>query len=73
MFFTVCDYLAAIITIISLQLVVKHYKCWLLYALGSIVYTIVCINAHLVGLSILGVLLFFSGILNYFKGRKEKK
>ena len=67
----VCDILACITIITSLSLVTKHYKWWLLYMLSNLFYSVVTIHAHLVGLTTLGIVLFFVGWKNYIEGKRK--
>ena len=68
----VFDVLASILTIVSLNLVVKSYKYWLLYIVGCIFFVIVCASNHIWGLTCMGGLLFLTGIKNYYFGRKQE-
>jgi len=69
----VFDILASVLTIVSLNLVVKSYKYWLLYVVASIFFIIVCAANHIIGLTCMGVFLLLTGIKNYYLGRKQEK
>ena len=69
----VCDILASTITVVSLFMVSKSYKWWLVYAVGSILFIIVTASNHIFGLTCMGTVLFFVGVNNYIKGRNEYK
>jgi len=66
----ILDYLASIITIVSLYLVTKYSWAWLLYCIGSIFYTLVMIHSKLWGLTGMGIVLFFIGIKNFLKSKR---
>ena len=67
------DILSCIITIITLNLVNKTYKAWLYYSIGCVFFITVCINKALPGLTIMGIVLFFTGLKNYITNKKSKK
>ncbi len=67
----ICDVLACITIITSLSLVTKHYRWWLLYMLSNIFYSVVTINAHLWGLTTLGIILIFVGGKNFIEGKRR--
>ena len=67
----ICDILASLITLISLNLVLKSYKWWLLYISGTVFFVVVCIAKHIPGLTIMGICLGFTGIRNYRIGCKK--
>jgi len=71
MLMRIVDILAAILTVISLNLVSKHYKWWLLYIVSTIFYLIVVIYNKIPGLTILGIFLFITGIKNYMLGGRK--
>jgi len=64
------DILSAVLTLICLNLVHKSYKIWLVYAVASVMFTVVMICKHLPGMTIMGLFLIGTGISNYIKGRK---
>ncbi len=68
-----CDILASVLTVVSLNIVAKNYKGWLLYIFASILFVIVCAYNKIPGLTIMGVFLFGTGIRNYLIGRKTRK
>ena len=67
----VLDVVASVGTVVSLYLVGKYRKAWILYSASSVAFTIVCIDKHLVGLTIMGCILFVLGIRNYWLGGKK--
>ena len=70
------DIIASVTTVITLNLVSKTYKAWLFYCIGCIFFTIVCFSKSLFGLTIMGIILFITGLRNYYSGRinaKEKR
>jgi len=67
------DILASILTVLSLYLISKSYKWWILYCFSSILFTIVCFYNKIYGLTLMGVCLFFTGINNYRIGKKNDK
>ena len=66
----VLDILSATLTLICLNLVYKSYKIWLVYAVASVMFTVVMICKRLPGMTIMGLFLIGTGISNYIKGRK---
>jgi len=66
----ILDILSAVLTLVCLNLVYKSYKIWLVYAVSSVIFTIVMICKHLPGLAVMGLFLIGTGISNYIKGRK---
>jgi len=68
---TICDIVACITTITGLLLVTRHYKWWILYTVSNIFYIIVTIHSRLIGLTILGIVLFFVGMKNYIVERRK--
>ena len=68
----ILDILASVLTVVSLNLVARSYKYWLLYVLSSIFFIIVCIANHIWGLTCMGIFLFFTGINNYRLGKSNK-
>jgi len=68
------DVVAAFLTVLTLNLVRKNYRWWLLYAAGSVLFTITMVLKQSIGYTIMGIILSFTGINNYRAGRlKEKK
>lgn len=70
MIYTVLDYTAALIVIVSLLLVSRYKKAWLLYSANTVLYVTVTISKGLVGLTIMGICLGIVGIYNYLSQRK---
>ena len=68
---SVFDIVSAIITVVSLNLVHKDYRAWILYTVGSVLFIVVCWSNHLPGLTIMGFCLSGTGIRNYILGRKK--
>lgn len=70
----VLDILASIGTVVSIFLVIKSYKWWILYTFASLCFIAVCIYNRIPGLTIMGICLFLIGIKNYITGYlKDKK
>jgi len=70
----VLDILAAVITVLTLNLIPKSYKWWLGYGLGTILFTIVMVTKSLLGMAVMGVVLFITAVKNYYQGKlKEYK
>jgi nicotinamide riboside transporter PnuC len=67
----ILDILTLILTVVSLYLVSKSYKYWLLYCLSTIFFIIVCSSNKIFGLTIMGVLLFITGLNNYRIGKNK--
>lgn len=67
----ILDILASSMTIVSLFLTSKYNWAWLLYCLACIFYIATVGIAGLVGLTIMGIILFFVGLKNYVVGRKK--
>ena len=65
------DILSATMTVICLNLTVRTYKAWAWYSLSCIFFTIVTYNRNLPGLTIMGIILFVTGVKNYITGRKK--
>ena len=68
----IIDVLCAVNIIITLNLVQKYNKMWIVYAIGNFLYCTLMWYKGLPALAIMGVVLFFTGINNYRKGRKKK-
>ena len=69
----VLDILASVLTVVSLNLVVKSYKWWLLYSFASVCFIIVCFSNHITGLTLMGCFLLATGIKNYVIGKRKDK
>ena len=67
----ICDILACVGTVVTLNLVEKHYKVWLWYSFFGIMYITVTAYNKIPGLTIMGIILLFTGIRNYYIGRKK--
>jgi|GEM_PF-5972660 len=67
----ICDILACVTTVSGLLLVTRHYKWWILYTSSNLFYLVVTLHSKLPGLTLLGVILFFVGIKNYFTEKKK--
>lgn len=65
----VLDVLAAVLIVVSLNLVTRSYKFWILYAIASILFVVVCVYNWIPGLALMGVFLSFTGVRNYQIGR----
>ena len=67
------DITSAILIVLSLALVTRWYKVWLLYAFASFLFTIVCVYNRIPGLSVMGVILLFVGLKNFRSERKKRR
>lgn len=68
----ILDVVSATLIVISLSLVTRWSKAWLLYAFSSFLFTIVCAHNKLPGLAIMGVILLLIGLKNYWVERKKR-
>lgn len=68
---TTLDVYTSINTVVTIFLVGKYPKAWLAYAVGNIAFVAVCLEKHLLGLTCMGVILFFVGLNNYRLSRKR--
>lgn len=71
--FPICDFLAALTTVIGLVMIPKNYRWWILYTLSNVFYVVITIKAKMTCLTILGFVLFIIGIKNYLDARKLDK
>ena len=62
---SILDWSASIITVSTLLLVSKYPKAWIAYSVGAFLFTIVCSEKGLVGLTCMGMLLVIIGLRNY--------
>lgn len=67
------DVVGAFLTVLSLYLIPRSYKYWILYTFACIPFTIVCLSRNLPGLTVMGVILFVIGVKNYLIGRKNER
>ncbi len=63
------DFLCAAFLIIVLNLVQKYNKCWLVYSFLNLMFAALMWYKGLLGMAIMGAILFFTGINNYRKGK----
>jgi len=68
----ILDILAAIITVITLNLIPKSYKWWLGYGVGAGLFIIVMVAKHLPGMTVMGIVLIMTAIKNYLIGKKNE-
>jgi hypothetical protein len=68
---TILDWAGCILIILSLNLIRKSYKFWLLYVIASIIFSVTCFMGGLNGLGVCGIFLIATGFINYFKGGKK--
>jgi hypothetical protein len=73
MLIRILDITASVLTVVSLNLVMKSYRWWILYSLASVCFIIVCFSNHIPGLTLMGIFLLVTGIKNYIVGRKGVK
>jgi len=71
MIIKILDIIASILVVLSLNLVVKSYKWWLLYIFSNIFFIIVVASKGLTGMTVMGSILMCTGIKNYIVGRKN--
>ena len=71
MIIRILDVLTALLVIITLNLVDRNYKFWLIYAFGNFLYIIVVLQKGLYGWAVAGLILFLTGLNNYRKGKKK--
>ena len=64
------DILGGIGIALSLNLVVKRYKFWIMYVIATVLFLVVVAYKGLPGLFIMGICTLIAGIRNY---RSEKK
>ena len=63
---------AAISILVCMYLVPRYNVFWLIYAIGCIPYTTVMLVKGCEGFALMGVVLFCTGIRNYWKGRRNE-
>jgi hypothetical protein len=66
------DILSAIGTVVCLNMTIKTYKAWGWYLIPTAMFVVVCWNRSLPGLTVMGIVLFFTGLKNYLIGRKKR-
>jgi len=64
------DIISGVGTVICLNLVAKYPKVWLIYSGITTMFIIVCYSRHLPGLTLMGIILFFTGLKNYWINRR---
>jgi len=69
----VLDVAAAILIIISLNMVTRNYKWWLLYSAADVIFSMVTISKRLPGLTVMGLVLCVTGIINYRREKRKKE
>lgn len=69
----ILDFVSAAIIVITLNLVVRNYRWWIVYALNCILFGLVTIYNGLPGLTIMAVILGITGVKNYFVEKKKEK
>ena len=72
MIIRVLDILASILILLGLFNVTRSYKWWLVYTVGSVLFTIVVVSKGLWGLTVMGLITLGIGIKNYLAGRKNE-
>lgn len=73
MLIKILDILASTLTVLSLAMVSKSYKWWIVYCIASILFTIVVFANQIWGLTLMGVCLFIAGANNYRIGKAKRK
>jgi len=71
-FIQILDVTAAILIILALNLVRRHYRWWLFYSATNIIFSVVTIYKGLWGLTIMGFVLCITAIQNYRNGKKKE-
>lgn len=71
MIIRIFDTLSAVLIVVGLNLVTKTHRGWLIYALGSIFFIVVCVASKLWGLTIMGIILLATAIKNYIVEKKK--
>lgn len=66
----ILDIIAATLVVLSLFMVPKSYKWWLVYAVSAIFCTVVYFSKGLPGMTIMALVLLCVGLKNYFIGRR---
>ncbi|RLG13659.1 hypothetical protein DRN69_05235 [Candidatus Pacearchaeota archaeon] len=66
------DIISGVGTVICLNLVARYSKAWLFYSGTTILFIIVCHNRNLPGLTFMGIVLFFTGLKNYWVSRGQR-
>ena len=72
MLINILDILSSILMIFSLFRVNKDPKMWLVYVLACIGFLIIGISKHLLGLSIMEIVMVGVGIKNYYESTRTK-
>ena len=73
MLIRVLEFLSALFIMVSITMVIKSYKWWLLYSISSMFYIIVMFYSKLNWYALMGLYLLVTGIRNYILGRKGVK
>jgi len=68
----ILDILASVLTVVSLNFVMRSYKFWGVYTFASVCFIIVCAYNKIPGLTLMGCFLLVTGIKNYIQGRKKE-
>jgi len=67
------DVLVCISVVVSLNLITRFYRAWLLYIIGSALQVVVCLYKGMFGMTIMGVILGLTGVKNYLVERKKAR
>ena len=67
----ILDIFTSVTTVVTLLLVAKYPNAWLVYSVGNIAFVVVCVDKHLIGLTCMGIILFFVGLNNFRLARKK--
>lgn len=69
----ILDIVAAILLIVSMCLVVRFYKAWLLYAFTAALCTLLLLYKGLYGFAVANIILMLIGLKNYLVERRKRK
>lgn len=61
----IADIYAAVSTIVCLWNVKRHKNWWLVYVVGTVVFTGLMLYKHLPGMTLMGICLIITGLKNY--------
>lgn len=64
----ICDIVSAGSLILALNMVTTDHRWWLFYAATNIIFMVVAVYKKLPGWAVAGLILFVTGIRNYFIG-----
>jgi len=71
MLIKIFEFLSALFIMISITMVIKSYKWWILYVASCVLYIVVMFHSGLAWYALMGIYLFITGIRNYTLGKKK--